>query len=121
MTRIWFTRILLWLIMIGAILGAMLLANPNAKADSDGCEEILWGFLATQRRVLCDGPLRPDGSWTRERVILTPAHQVPTYCYGSYRFMTCSGGYFVGRVVNSAESYPVNPEIVLPDEPGYLG
>ena len=44
--------------------------STDAHADADpsiGCETIRWGFLGSQRRTICDGPRRADGSWTRAR------------------------------------------------------
>lgn len=96
-----------------------------AKADPPNCDTVLWGFLGSQRRTVCDGPLRADGSWQRARVIWTPAHEVPLSCFtsgGTYFSSTsCSGGYFVNETVNDTDKYPVTPDTVLPDEPGHLG
>lgn len=103
--------------VIGA---ATVIFAPPASAKP-GCDSVPWGFFASQVRTLCDGPMRPDGSWSRARVIWVPAHQVPFTCsYGRYS-SSCTGGYFVDDSVVSAEEYPVTPETVLPDEPGYLG
>src|SRR4051812_13743955 len=38
------------------------------------CKTEPWGFLGSQRRTLCDGPISSDGSWSRERTIWAPAH-----------------------------------------------
>lgn len=112
-------RALLALAAVGGA-GAMALSTPAARADTGiGCKTDLWGFLASQRRTVCDGPVRADGSWERVRVFWTPAHQVPLTCYGTY-FITCNGGYFVSERVNSTERYPVTPATVLPDEPAHL-
>ncbi|AGT14066.1 hypothetical protein PAPYRUS_56 [Mycobacterium phage Papyrus] len=92
-----------------------------AKADPGvGCETIRWGFLGSQRRTICDGPRRPDGSWERLRLIWTPAGYVPRYTYcGSY---TCSssGGYYREETLQGKETYVVFDHNVLPDEPGWL-
>lgn len=93
--------------------------TAHADAPATGCETVVWGFLASQRRTLCDGPIMPDGHWQRARVIWTPAHQVPLTCYGQY-VVTCTGGYFVATSINKTEEYPVRPDNVLPDEPGHL-
>ncbi|QBP29758.1 hypothetical protein SEA_TYPHA_103 [Mycobacterium phage Typha] len=92
-----------------------LVPAPTASADP-GCRTDLWGFLASQRRLICDGPIQPDGSWKRVRVIYTPAHRVPVSC-GRY---SCWGGYWVDQSIWSQESYPVRPETVLPDEPPHI-
>lgn len=106
---------------LGAILAGSIIGTGVAKADTvPGCESVPWGFLMSQTRTICDGPIRPDGSWDRGRMIWVPAHQVPFRCtYSSYS-SSCSGGYFVDDRVISKEFYPVNPGIVLPDEPGHL-
>ena len=97
----------------------LLPAHANADASGAGCQTVLWGFLGSQRRTLCDSPIGPDGSWTRERAVWTPAHYVPISCYGYYYF-SCTGGYAVSQSINSDETYPVTADTVLPDEPGHL-
>ena len=96
---------------------------PMAQAAPDpgiGCETVRWGFLGSQRRTICDGPTRPDGSWSRARVIWTPAHQVPVTCYSNRYYGSCSGGYYVDTTIQAQEEYVVFPDNVLPDEPGWL-
>ena len=85
-----------------------------------GCETIHWGFLGSQLRTVCDGPVQPDGSWMRYRVVWVPAHYVPysTYC-GTYS-CSSSGGYSVDQTLVAKENYIVFPTNVLPDEPGWL-
>jgi hypothetical protein len=90
------------------------------------CQTDPWGFLGSQRRTLCDGPISSDGSWSRERTIWAPAHYSTPIC--SYRggsssssYTSCSGGYFVNERLIGNETYPVRPDTVLPDEPGHLG
>ena len=99
---------------------ATLVFAPSARA-TPGCESVPWGFLGSQVRTLCDGPMLADGSWTRARVIWVRAHQVPFTCSYSTYSSSCSGGYFVDESVVSADKYPVRPDTVLPDQPGYLG
>jgi hypothetical protein len=86
------------------------------------CKTEPWGFVGSQRRTLCDGPISSDGSWTRERTIWTPAHRTMSTCsstsYSSYT--SCYGGYWVDQTLVSNETYPVRPDTVLPDEPGHL-
>lgn len=115
------------ILIFAAILGGGLLA-PDAHADNPtdipGCVTAPWGFLGSQLRILCDSPLRPDGSWDRLRMVVIPAHHVPFTCntYGGsyYSSTTCNGGYDVDLQKVSQETYPVNPEIVLGDEPGWI-
>lgn len=122
--------------MVGALLGSAIVATavglaPASHADdvsgpnAANCQTDRWGFLGSQRRTLCDGPISRDGSWSRERTIWTPAHFTPYNCssygYSSNYSTNCSGGYFVDQREVSNETYPVRPETVLPDEPGHLG
>jgi hypothetical protein len=100
-------------------------ADDGAPApNTANCKTDLWGFLGSQRRTLCDGPIGSDGSWSRTRTIWAPAHYSMPICthsgsrsYSSY----CSGGYFIDQREVSNETYPVRPDTVLPDEPGHLG
>lgn len=116
------------LILTAAVLigMAVLWIAAPARADTIGrCQTGLWGFLFSQRRELCDGPVHADGSWLRRRVIYVPAHNVPLSCstYGGglyFASTTCSGGYFQPYAEVDREIYPVTPDTVLPDEPGHL-
>lgn len=117
-----------WPVIVASILlliPAGLAAAPEAGAAPRGCEEILWGFLGSQRRLICDGPIRADGSWERYRIIGIPAH------YRNPR-MSCSSGSYTSNCTfypggwveqqNIEEtSYIVFPHNVLPNEPGHLG
>jgi hypothetical protein len=111
-------------VAVGAALaftGTAFAAQADADADPGiGCETIRWGFLGSQRRTICDGPRRPDGSWTRGRVVWTPAGYVPrsTYC-GTYS-CSSSGGYYREETLQAKETYVVFDSNVLPDEPGWL-
>lgn len=90
--------------------------DAKATPPGIGCQTVPWGFLGSQRRTLCDTPVRADGSWLRERTIWWPERWVPVSC-GRY---SCSGGYWQDAGGNR-ETYPVTPDTVLPDEPGHLG
>lgn len=111
-------------LVAGTIGGAAIALAAPSSADP-GCQTVMWGFLGSQRRTICDGPVQPDGSWLRARVITTPAHQTSTSCYsygsGSFVNMNCTPGMFIPEQVNDKQLYPVTPDTVLPDEPGYLG
>jgi hypothetical protein len=109
------------LITLATVVGVCA-AESCAKADpgAPDCETIPWGFLGSQARTICDGPVLNDGSWQRARVIWVPAHQVPLICTHSSYSSYCSGGYFVDAKVVDTDRYPVNPNTVLPDEPGHL-
>lgn len=107
-------------------LGQIGIARSQATPaqDGTGCETVGWGlnFFGnwTQRRTICDGPRRADGSWDRARVVWTPAGYVPrsTYC-GSFS-CTSSGGYYRDESVQEATKYVVFDSNVLPNEPGWL-
>lgn len=108
---------------LGVALSAMvgIAWAPQANADMQpGCESVPWGFLGTQTRSICDGPIQPDGSWVRFRMVWIPAHQVPvsTSC-GTYS-CTTSGGYWQNEKVFEKVKYPVTPATVVPGEPGWL-
>jgi hypothetical protein len=90
-------------------------ANPGM-----GCESIHWGFLGSQLRTICDGPMQPDGSWQRARIVCVPAHYVPVTCSSGTYYSSCSGGYNVWDTYVAKESYVVTPDTVLPDEPAWL-
>ena len=49
---------------------------PTAPAHAEpGCLQSPWGFLGlTKKRIMCDGPIQPDGSWMRRRAIGVPSH-----------------------------------------------
>ena len=97
--------------------------DAAAAAPAVNCKTDPWGFLGSQRRTLCDGPISHDGSWSRERTIWAPAHYTSRICssLGSDLYSSCYGGYFVDERLISDETYPVRPDTVLPDEPGHLG
>jgi len=102
----------------GAVLagtGTLYAARTEAEPGA-GCQTVLWGFLGSQRRTICDGPLLPDGSWTRTRTIWSPERWIPRQC----GHLSCWGGYWQ-ESSGSRETYPVTPATVLSDEPGHLG
>ena len=45
-------------------------ATP-AHAIPANCQAVPWGFLGSQVRAICDGPILPDGSWMSPRSTLT--------------------------------------------------
>lgn len=120
------TRRILYLIAFGWFTAALSL-TPAAHADPTppNCESHPWGFLGlTQKRIICDSPIRPDGSWMRRRIIGTPAHYEPatTSCYGGRYYTNCTtypGGWVDAQIADD-ETYPVRPETVLGDEPGHM-
>ena len=99
---------------------------PDATAappPAVNCQTDPWGFLGSQRRTLCDGPIAHDGSWSRTRTIWSPAHYTPGMCFGgsgNWRSAICDSGHFVDQREISNDTYPVRPETVLPDEPGHV-
>jgi hypothetical protein len=104
--------------------GAPNLAGPAHVGAN--CQTDPWGFLGSQRRTLCDGPISSDGSWSRERTIWAPAHYSTPICTSrsgssSSSYTSCSGGYYIDERLIGNETYPVRPDTVLADEPGHLG
>ncbi len=103
-------------------------ADDNPPVPTTGnCKTEPWGFLGSQRRTLCDGPISADGSWSRTRTFWAPAHYTPRFCTSrssgsswSSSYENCSGGYFVDQRLFGNETYRVRPETVLGDEPGHL-
>jgi hypothetical protein len=96
-----------------------------------GCETIHWGPLGMQRRKICDGPQQADGTWQRTRTIYSPALYLGSPCLSSPNTSGDGDDTMVGSMVDcsphaypentlSQESYPVAPNTVLPDEPGWL-
>lgn len=117
-----------WLGIAAVIVGGSIgLSAPADAAPSVGCERISWGLhvLTPQKRTICDGPRRADGSWERFRQLWTPAHYVPrrmscsSYSYG-YSSCTESGGYSVDDQIWEETTYVVFDHNVLSDEPGWL-
>jgi hypothetical protein len=118
-------------IIVGTAIAMLMVVDitfePRAHADPAACIIQPWGFLGSQQRGLCDGPIRADGSWVRHRVIAQAAHYVPvtgtTNCFGT-SFISCSsyssGGYFAPYREFDNEFYVVTPETVLQDEPGHI-
>lgn len=98
---------------------------PAAAALPPGCQSQPWGFLGTQTRQICDGPVQGDGGWWRQRIIGWPAHyaNASSSCYGGTYSSSCTyypGGFVPEQDVDN-ETYRVTPDTVLPDEPGHLG
>lgn len=99
----------------------IIISAPTANSDvQPGCESVPWGFLGSQTRSICDGPIQADGSWVRYRMVWVPAHQVPLRTSCSAYGCTTSGGYYVNEQIITKEKYPVRAETVLPNEPGWL-
>ena len=107
-------------IALGSLVGA-----GTASALAPNCQSQPWGFLGSQTRQICDSPIRPDGSWTRERIIGRAGYYQNAHSSCSYG--TYSGGctYYpagwVDEYHSSEDVYIVFPYNVLPDEPGHLG
>lgn len=98
----------------------------EAHADAvSGCQdEFKLILFQSTRRIICDGVLRPDGSWLRAREFYTPEHWVNgrSYCSGGAYYSSCSfsPGYRQERTSRGVETYVVFPDNVLADEPGHL-
>jgi hypothetical protein len=115
----------LLLLGLGAAISVATIHAPAAKADvASNCETRDWGFLGYKTRAICDGPIRPDGSWMRERVIGIPAHyqNASSDCSSSEYSSHCTyyPAGWVDAKISSDDTYPVTAGTVLPDEPGHM-
>lgn len=115
----------LTLLMLGTVIGATMIHAPAAYAEvPPNCEKRPWGFLGSETRQICDEPLRPDGSWTRHRLIGVPRHyENPTSsCYNSYFGTNCTyfPGGWVEDKVRSNDTYEVRADTIPPEEPGHM-
>jgi hypothetical protein len=114
------------LLISGVLAAAAISLAPSANASPipQGCEAIPWGFLGTQTRQICDGPIQADGSWLRHRMIGVPAHyrNPSSSCSGGAYYSNCTyyPGGWVGDQISEDQTYPVTADTVLPDEPGHL-
>lgn len=120
-------RLTPWPVIVGLILlliPAGLWLAPLVHADP-GCEQIPWGLFGSQQRLICDGPIRPDGSWQRYRTIGVPAHyrNATSSCYGGSYSSSCTfyPAGWVEQVTIEDTNYVVFPDNVLANEPGHLG
>ncbi|MEU0498778.1 hypothetical protein [Mycobacterium sp. NPDC006124] len=107
------------LVAVGAAASSQAQVTPSPAM---GCETVHWGFLGFDRRQICDGAKRPDGTWQRTRTVFTPSYVKPLTCTSSSSgtSLLCTGGYPVPEATQTQESYVVAPDTVLPDEPGWL-
>lgn len=126
--RIKATRLRLAVMAVAALMAAAMsgFASPaHAAPIASNCQQQPWGFLGTQTRQICDGPILADGSWMRNRIVGVPAHyqNASSSCYsGSYSsHCTYYPGGYVAEYDSDNETYSVRPDTVLPDEPGHLG
>jgi hypothetical protein len=108
----------------GLALGVTLTV-PLAHADTDypNCQTDPIGIFKAKQRSICDTPIRPDGSWSRERVFWVPRAPgaADTSCYGEYSIScTTTGSYWAELSVLDDQTHVVFPDNVLPDEPGHL-
>lgn len=103
-----------------AVLAAGLVAAAPAQAIPPNCQSQYWLygglFGRGTQRVLCDGPIQPDGSWLRARAFYA-SPGVVTNC-GTY---SCYSRFLPElNFDNTGETYVVTPDTVLPDEPGHI-
>ena len=81
-------RAIIVAVLLAALVALFVFVARPARADvpgfGEGCETVHWHPLGLNRRTICDGEKRPDGSWLREREVWTPPGVVPGYCgYGA--------------------------------------
>lgn len=115
---------LLWLLAAMLILGAAVGIKAHADPLPPNCVMQPWWrgeAMRMTQRIICDGPIRPDGSWIRKRDFYAPSYYKPVTCsWGSYGG-SCYGGYWVDEYDSGIDTYEVRPDNVLPDEPGHIG
>lgn len=105
--------------------GGLWAADTASAEPVSGCEDVFWFVLGqSTRRAICDGEVRPDGSWLRARVRYTPRHWVNarSWCSGGTYYSSCdfSPGYWVDYTEAENTTYIVFPHNVLPGEPPHL-
>ena len=112
--------VLVLVLVVGALWAA-----TRANALGANCQQQIWqygGLLGRMTtRTLCDGPVRADGSWVRQRNFHAAAYDVPVSCSWGRYGGGCSGGYRKAEFDTGVDQYVVTPETVLADEPGHLG
>lgn len=119
-------RVIVVVVAFCVLVGLFVMSLSPAKADTaipgfgQGCETVHTGLFREQRRTVCDGPKRADGSWEREREIWIPAGWVPGFCSGYDWTSSCTQSYPRARSTVAYEQYPVTDATVLSDEPGWL-
>ena len=115
--------------IVGVAVAATVSIGMSAPAKADpvppNCEKHPWGFLGlTKVRIICDDPIRPDGSWMRTRMIGIPAHyeNPSSSCSGGEYYSNCTfyPGGWVDAQIDDDETYPVTAATVLSDEPGHM-
>jgi hypothetical protein len=119
------TRRVLVLASMGVVATAAIVEAPHAKADPPpNCNVAPWGILRLKTRIICDGPIQPDGSWMRHRIIGIPAHyeNPSSSCSSGEYYSNCTyyPGGWVDDQISDNETYPVTAGTVLPDEPGHM-
>ncbi len=107
--------------MAAALVAGSLAVAAPAHADDSNCVDQYWllGLRGTTR-IICDGPIREDGSWVRARGFFADERYVPVSCYWGTYSGSCTGGYWLPEV-DIRETYVVTPTTVLSDEPGHIG
>lgn len=111
-------------VLVLVLVVGVLWAAGRANAIATNCQQQPWlygglfGRMTT--RTICDGPIRTDGSWLRNRNFYAPAYDVPVSCSWTRAGGGCSGGYRKPVFDTGIETYVVTPETVLADEPGHI-
>ena len=113
-------------LLITAVIAITLAPAADAQSNcfTDNVRRGIFG-LQFLTRTMCDGPILPDGSWMRSRVIGIPRHYQNAHssCTSSTYSSDCTyyEAGWVAEQIFEQDFYSVRPETVLPDEPGHIG
>ncbi|MBS9532279.1 hypothetical protein KIH27_01595 [Mycobacterium sp. M1] len=111
-------KALLPLMVAGAWLAPVAGAVPDPEFGK-GCDTTPTGSLIDQfgYRTICDGYIREDGSWERQRIFWGRSNRV---CVPTATFRRCTDLDDVPRHVYSKDVYDVRPETIPFGEPGWI-
>lgn len=111
-------RALLALLVAGTVLAPAAGAFPDPEFGK-GCDTMPTGSLIDQfgYRTICDGYIRPDGSWERQRIFWGRSNRV---CVPGGLIRRCTDMADVPIHVYSKDVYDVRPDAIPFGEPGWI-
>lgn len=110
------------------VLGLVPAVPAQAVPVPEGCERVPIFGLDPKIRKICDGDMRPDGSWMRYRQYTAPRY-VGTPCVAGFPADSQLGNgcplgthhTFSPAWESPIEEYLLTSDTIPPGEPGYLG